>query len=287
MIKIIFFASSLLISTTVLAFPDHSGKLLLTGGVTQIEGSAGGGLTPWAFIGGYGTRDQIGANAYYTNVNISDYKLESYGALIGIMDRVEISVARLTLDTQKVGSLLGLNHNFKIRQNVLGLKVKLLGDGVLEQASWLPQISVGAQHKKNQEGDIVKSLGAKEDVGIDYYVTATKIFLNQSILANVTVRRTKANQLGLLGFGGNENNEHEFMFEGSAAYLLNSQLALGLEHRMKPDNLKVAEEESWSDIFIAWAPTKNISLTLAYAQFGRIAIKDNQSGVYTSLQLGF
>lgn len=287
MIKLILFAFTCLLSTSILAFSDYSGKLLLTGGVTQIEGSAGGGLTPWAFIGGYGTKDQIGANAYYTNVNISDYKLESYGVLVGIMDRVELSVARLTLDTQKVGSLLGLNHNFKIRQNVLGLKIKLLGDGVLDQASWLPQISVGAQHKKNQEGDIVKSLGARDDVGIDYYITATKIFLNQSILTNVTIRRTKANQLGLLGFGGDKKDDHEFMFEGSAAYLLSSQLALGLEHRMKPDNLKVAEEESWSDIFLAWAPSKNISLTLAYAQFGRIAIKDNQSGVYTSLQLGF
>ncbi|TAN00662.1 MAG: DUF3034 family protein, partial [Rhodanobacteraceae bacterium] len=31
------------------------GKLLLTGGVTSISGAAGGGLTPWAVIGGYGT----------------------------------------------------------------------------------------------------------------------------------------------------------------------------------------------------------------------------------------
>ena len=64
-----------------------SGKLLLTGGVTQVEGSAGGGLTPWAVIGGYGTRDQIGANAYYTRINVSDYNLQSFGALVGIRDR--------------------------------------------------------------------------------------------------------------------------------------------------------------------------------------------------------
>lgn len=41
-------------------------KLLLTGGLSQVEGSAGGGLVPWAVIGGYGTRDEIGANAFYT-----------------------------------------------------------------------------------------------------------------------------------------------------------------------------------------------------------------------------
>ena len=60
-----------------------TGKLLLTGGVSQVEGSAGGGLTPWAVIGGYGTRDQIGANAFYTNVGVDDYTLDSYGVLVG------------------------------------------------------------------------------------------------------------------------------------------------------------------------------------------------------------
>lgn len=266
---------------------ETSGKLLLTGGVSQLEGSAGGGITPWALIGGYGTRDQIGANAYYTNVAMSDYKLESFGALIGIMDRVELSVARQTLDTQKVGSLLGLNHNFKIQQNILGVKVKLVGDAVLEQDSWLPQISVGAQHKKNQQGTIVKSLGAEDDTGIDYYVSATKVFLSQSLLANITLRRTEANQLGLLGFGGDKNEHHKLYPEASLAYLLCQNFALGAEYRSKPDNLRVAEEDDWWDVFAAWAPTKNISLTLAYATLGRVAIKDNQSAVYSSLQIGF
>lgn len=38
--------------------PDIGGKLLLTGGVTQIEGAGGGRLTPWALIGGYGSDGQ-------------------------------------------------------------------------------------------------------------------------------------------------------------------------------------------------------------------------------------
>ena len=40
-----------------------SDKQLLTGGVTQLEGAAGWGPTPWAVIAGYGTCDQIGASA--------------------------------------------------------------------------------------------------------------------------------------------------------------------------------------------------------------------------------
>lgn len=266
---------------------DTSGKLLLTGGVSQIEGAGGGGLTPWAFIGGYGTKDQIGANAYYTNVVLTDYKLESLGAMIGLFDRVELSVARQIFDTQDVGTALGLGRSFKIKQNIFGAKIKIIGDGVLEQDSWLPQISIGAQYKQNREGAIVKSLKATDDKGIDLYVAATKIFLNQSILVNTTLRRTKANQLGILGFGGDKNNSYKLEFEGSLAYLLTRELALGTEIRTKPDNLKVAKEENWGDVFLAWAPSKNVSITAAYTLLGNIALRDNQTGYYTSLQLGF
>ena len=47
-------------------------RLLATGGVMQIEGSAGGGLTPWALIAGYGTREEIGASAFYTHAKTND-----------------------------------------------------------------------------------------------------------------------------------------------------------------------------------------------------------------------
>lgn len=266
---------------------DTSGKLLLTGGVSQIEGAGGGGLTPWAFIGSYATKDQVGANAFYTNVAISDYKLESTGALVGLFDRVELSAARLSFDTKDVGRRLGIGSGFKLKQNVFGIKVKIIGDGVLDQASWLPQIAIGALYKKNQHGAIVKSLAATSDRGTDFYLAATKIFLSQSLLVNATLRSTKANQLGILGFGGNNNDDREVQLEGSVAYLLNRFLAAGVEFRSKPDNLRVAKEENWGDVFIAWAPTKNVSLTAAYALLGNIALEDNQTGVYTSVQIGF
>ncbi len=276
----------LLLSISAFAI-DTSGKLLLTGGVSSLEGSAGGGITPWALIGGYGTRDQIGANAFYTNVELSEYSLESYGALIGFYDRVELSVARQTLDTERVGSLLGIGSGYKIKQDIIGIKVKVAGDAVLEQSSWMPQISIGAQHKWNHEGNLVRALGARSDTGIDYYISATKIILSQSLLLNANLRRSNANQLGLLGFGGDANQTHKLYPEFSFAYLLHRDLALGGEYRVKPDNLKVAEEENWYDLFVAWAPSKNISLTLAYAMLGQVAIKDNQSAVYSSLQVGF
>lgn len=264
-----------------------SGKLLLTGGVTQIEGAAGGGLTPWAVIGGYGTRDQIGANAYYTRVNLSDYNLQSHGALVGIRDRVELSVSRQAFDTEAVGAALGLGHGFTIRQDTYGLKVKIAGDAVLEQDSWMPQVAVGVQFKHNDQGGLLSAIGAKSANGTDVYVSATKLYLAQSLLLNATVRFTKANQFGILGFGGDRHDGYKPQFEGSAAYLLNRNLAIGAEYRSKPDNLNIAHENNAWDAFIAWAPAKHVSVTVAYVDLGNIVIRDNQRGWYASLQVGF
>ena len=273
------------------ARPDEglagSGKLLLTGGVSEVEGAAGGGLTPWAVIGGYGTRDQTGATAFYTRVNVQDYHLDGAGALIGFLDRIELSIARQKFNTEAVGEALGLGRGFTFRQDIIGLKVRVAGDAVLDQDSWLPQIALGVQFKRNDQGAVLAAIGAKDDQGIDFYASATKLYLSQSILANLTLRFTKANQIGILGFGGDLNDSYKPQLEGSIAWLLNRNLALGAEYRMKPNNLGIANEDDWFDIFLAWAPSKHVSLTLAYADLGNIVISDNQRGLYGSVQVGF
>jgi hypothetical protein len=264
-----------------------SGKLLLTGGVSQIEGAAGGGLVPWAVIGGYGTDDQIGGNAYVTRVNLSDYRLDSYGALVGIRNRVELSVSRQAFNTEDVGAELGLGRGFTIRQDTLGIKVRLVGDAIFEQDRWLPQVSVGALHKRNDRGALVRAIGARDDQGTDYYISATKLYLNQSLLLDATLRYTRANQFGILGFGGDKHGGYTPQFEASVAYLLNRDLAVGGEFRNKPDNLGIAREDAAWDVFVAWAPIKNVSLTVAYVDLGNVVIHDNQRGAYASLQVGF
>jgi hypothetical protein len=265
---------------------DASGRLLLTGGVSQVEGAAGGGLTPWALIGGYGTRDQIGGSAYYTRVDTDDFSLDSFGALVAINNRFEFSVSQQQFNLEDVGVALGLGPDFKIDVTTYGAKVRLLGDAILEQDSWIPQVSVGVQYKDNKDDALVESLGAADADGTDVYISATKLYLAQSLLLNGTVRFTKANQFGILGHGSAGNDDYEAQFEGSAAYLLNRKLAIGAEIRTKPDNLAGLKEETAYDAFIAWAPTKNVSLTLAYADLGNIVVGE-QRGVYASIQAGF
>ncbi|MEI9904533.1 MAG: DUF3034 family protein [Asticcacaulis sp.] len=137
----------------------------------------------------------------------------------------------------------------------------------------------------NNRAALVKALGARSGKGTDWYVSATKLYLAHSLLLNATIRETKANQYGILGFGGKDDKYHT-EFEGSAALLLSRKLAVGVEVRTKPDNLAVAKEGSAMDAFVAYAPTKNISVTLAYADLGNIVTR-RQSGLYASLQVGF
>jgi hypothetical protein len=266
-------------------FSSFSGKLLLTGGVNTVEGSAGGGLTPWAVTGGYGSATQIGGNVYATTVNTTDYRITSYGGVISAFDRVELSLSKQSFDTQKVGGALGLGDGFTIDQTTAGIKVRLIGDAVLDQDEWWPQVAAGAQFKSNDKGWLVKALGARDDKGTDYYISATKLLLAQGVLLNATVRETKANQYGILGFGGIDNRYHT-QIEGSAAYLVNRHIAIGAEVRTKPDDLAVAHEGTAYDAFVAIAPCKSFSVTLAWVDLGNIVTR-RQTGVYASLQAGF
>ena len=73
------------------------------------------------------------------------------------------------------------------------------------------------------------------------------------------------------------------MPEVSALVLLNDGFAIGAEYRKKPDNLSAFDEDSFSDVFVAWFPNKNVNLTVAYADLGSIAGSEDQNGLYVSL----
>lgn len=275
-------------------FLPSGGRLLLTGGVSTIEGAGGGGLVPWALIGGYGTRDEFGVNAYATGVETRDFTLASYGAAFNFANRVELSVARQNFNLREVGNALDLGNRYTISQTILGAKVRMFGDAILEQDSLLPQVAVGVQYKINDDKGVVGGALGLEREGVDIYASATKLILSRSLLLNATVRLTKANQFGILGFGGlgGQDQDYRAQFEGSAAYLVTRKLAVGGEFRTKSNRLEGAlgdtsfrEENAW-DVFAAYTLNRNVSLTVAYARLGQIALR-RQDGAYASLQIGF
>ena len=293
-----------------LTAPDQ-GKLLLTGGAIEVDGVGGGGLVPWAMITGYGTRDSFGASVHDTFISTSDFRLNSYGVAVGVFDRVEFSFNHHDFTITSDGSGLPLK-NVKIGQDIFGLKVRIIGDIVYDQGTPIPEISLGVMYKSSNgiKGGVITTLfgsggttptglnavgaglGAKHNDGVDFYVAVSKLFLAQSLFLNGTIRATKANEFGLLGFGGFRKNSYEPEFEGSAAYLVTRKIAVGGEIRTKPHNLNLDNEKAAWDLFIAWAPIKTVSLVAAYLNLGKILdgpadYSSTQAGPYISLQVGF
>jgi hypothetical protein len=258
-------------------------RLVVTGGAQQLEGAAGGGLVPWAFIAGYGTRDQVGGSAFLTRVDTNDFDLVSGGVAVGILDRFEFSYARQRFDAGAVVPGLVL------RQDIVGAKWRVAGDAVYDQASPWPQVALGLQYKRNRDMAIPEAIGAKRGSDTDLYAAFTKLWLaglaGRNVLANLTVRATRANQMGLLGFGGDKEDRRKLVAEASVALMLTDRLAVGAEYRGKPDNLSAFREDDFSDLFVAWFPNKRVAVTLAWARLGSIAGLGGQEGAYLSVQL--
>lgn len=261
------------------------GGMIATGSqaaVTQLEGQAGGGIVPWALLsGGMPT-------ASFTWVDTGDYTLSSLAVQGSLFDRVELSYARQTFDTGHVG----LGH---INVDVFGAKVKVvdMSDG------FMPTVSLGVQYKMTDIEDKVLDSWGADDSGTDFYLAATKVFPvgGKNVLINATVRGTKANQIGILGFGSTTDDNYTAQVEGSIGVFLNEQTILGAEYRMKPDNIEGVSEDDWADVFIGYFPNKNLSVVLAYAMLGDIAKATDlgavgedgkdQRGVYLQAQVNF
>jgi hypothetical protein len=261
----------------------NNGRLLATGGASSLEGAAGGGITPWAVLAGYGEVGEWGATAFASRVESQDYRLDVSGVAAAWDNRLELSYAQQRLDI----SSLSLPDS-SLNQDIFGLKVRLFGDLLYDQ---LPQVSAGLQYKKQQNFLIPGLVGAQRDHDTEAYLQASRLWLGgafgYNLLVNSGVRYSRANQLGLLGFGGDANDRREVLAEGSLAVLFNPRWVLGVEYRQKPDNLSFAKESDWSDVFVGYFPNKHLSLVLAWAQLGDIAGQSNQNGPYLSLQGSF
>ncbi|MCQ4258399.1 DUF3034 family protein [Stutzerimonas stutzeri] len=265
----------------------EAGRLLATGGASSIEGAAGGGITPWAVLAGYGERGEWGGDVFATRVETGDYRLDVAGMAFAFDNRLELSLARQRFDLGTLARDLSLPEN-SLSQDIFGVKIRLFGDLIYDR---LPQVSLGLQHKRQKQFLIPSLIGAQRDEDTEGYVTASRLILGgafgYNLLLNGGVRYSRANELGLLGFGGDRRDSRSLLKEGSAAVLFNPRWAVGIEYREKPDNLYFAGESDWADVFLGYFPNKRLAVVLAYARLGEIATLDNQDGAYLSVQGSF
>jgi len=266
---------------------EPGGRLLATGGASSIEGAAGGGIVPWAVMSGYAARDEWGGTAFATRVDTGDYRLDSYGAALSFGNRLEVSVARQRLDMDALTKAASLPDK-TLNQDIYGLKLRLFGDLIYDR---LPQVALGAQYKRQRNFLVPSLVGAERDSDTDYYLAASRLFMGAvggyNLLLNGTLRYSRANETGLLGFGGDRRDSRSLLQEGSAVLMLSPQWAVGVEYREKPDNLSFAGESDWQDVFVGYFPSKQLALVAAWADLGEIATLEDQQGLYLSLQLSY
>lgn len=274
-------------SMPALASAEPGGRLLATGGASTLEGAAGGGLVPWAAMAGYSTRDEWGGDLFATRVDTGDYRLDVAGVSLAYANRLELSIARQRLDISTLAGAAGLPRS-SLGQDVFGIKLRLFGDLVYDQ---LPQVSLGIQHKRTDDFFIPSAVGARRDSDTEAYVAASRLLLGgafgYNLLLNGVARYTRANETGLLGFGGDLRDRHRLLGEASAAVLLNPKWAVGMEYRQKRGNLGFAEESDWKDAFIGYFPSKRLAVVAAWADLGDIATLEDQRGYYLSMQLTY
>ncbi|HET8817144.1 MAG TPA: DUF3034 family protein, partial [Pseudidiomarina sp.] len=164
-----FLISSLLVSAALITLPAAAdqGRFIATGGATTIEGSAGGGIVPWATLSTYAEEGQWGATASVSEVSVDDFRLSVLGVSLTYDNRIELSAAKQTFDLSTIGG--------ELKQDVFGVKYRVAGDLIYGD---LPQFSVGLQHKRNRTFGLPAAVGARDDAGTDYYVSAAKVWLD-------------------------------------------------------------------------------------------------------------
>ena len=262
--------------------------------VTNVDGQAGGGLVPWALL-------SSGPTVAISHLSTQNVGVNIMAANTSIANMVEVSYAHTMLDV--AGSGLGNVNNTGAVDN-LGMKVKLndMGDS-------MPQFALGLVYK-NATGNVIGNVlngGAPLKLGVDtsstdVYGVASKIVNigGKNVLLNGVLRATKANQMGLLGFGGGTvagsktgyTVEPEVSFEIFAA----DNVVLGAEYRAQPSNGVVAtdgalHQNAAYDLHIVYVANKNFTLTAAYANLGQVAPalngSNSQNGMYVQAQVNF
>ncbi|WP_423856020.1 DUF3034 family protein [Acidithiobacillus montserratensis] len=214
---------------------------------------------------------------------------------------VILDKARLTTS----GTPAFFGNSYELNQDIVGLKARLFGNIIYDQNWWEPQVSVGVDfHHNEMPANLAATLGVKRN-GVSYYLSATKVWINGlfglTTLADVNIDVTNANQQGLLGFGGPTGMGYKVLPAASVGVFLNRHVVLGAEYRDMPQNQLIASKTSalapladavsktsaWKDVYVAWFPYKQLSLTAAYVDLGTIATMKSQNGLYLSLTTSF
>ena len=274
------FYALLLLTLAVGVEAEPGSRLWGTGGVTNIAGASGGGLTSWALLNGYASNDEWGASMALSRGAFDDYDLTVVAVAVNWNNRIALSLGRQQLDLLTLG--------VELEQDIFGAKLRLFGDVLY--SDW-GQWSLALEHGRLDDFSLPQAVGARDRNGTDFILSGSKVFFaaiaGRNLLVNAGLRASKANQVGLLGYGGDRRDHYQVLGEASAGLFLTRSWLVGMEYRQKPDNLGFAREDDWRDVFVAYIPNRSLAVTAAWVDLGSVALLNDQSGPYLSLQATF
>ena len=238
--------------------------------ITNIDGQAGGGLVPWALL-------SSGPTVAITHLGTSNLDINSVAVNTSFANMVEVSYARNMLNV--ASPALSAANSTTDNVDNLGLKVKLN-----DMSDSMPQFALGLVYK-NASGNLANYLNTNLGINkssTDVYAAASKIVNigGKNVLLNGVLRATKADQMGLLGFGGGTTagakTSYSIVPELSAEIFVADNVILGAEYRAQPSNGVagtdgVLHQNAAYDLNIVYVASKNFTLTAAYANLGQVA----------------
>lgn len=228
-------ATTLLAAAALATMTAHSHAAL------NWEGQTGVFLNPLAYTAAEGTHEVSG---HFISVD-SAGSVKSLSYTAGLKGNVELGYTRVFTD------VAGVND-----QNIVHAKWQFL-----PERDETPAVAVWALYRDAESGGS----------GTDFGVAATKIVMagDKPLVLDLGVRYTDASGHGLFGFTGDE----KLKLEGSIAYFVLPNLAVGAEFRQQPGT------RTWKDLAVRYVVNEHLNIDVGLADLGPTI--DNQ------LALGF
>jgi Protein of unknown function (DUF3034) len=254
----------------------------------SIEGVSGAVITPMAYFCNPGKPGATvsGPNVAYTFLNLGSRELHTIGVTMVFFNRIELGYGVNFLNVGSLQDDIVSAVGVKIRDHVtlhhINARVLLVEENSFDMP--LPAITAGVHFKYNdgisrindQLGGALGGIGYDQSHGIDYTLTATKMFpelaFGRPVILTAGLRNSNASQIGLLGFGENRT----WTVEGSVVTLPLDNVALAYEFRQKGnpyDKLGdlIDREQNWHAFSASWVVSDRLTLTAVYGLLGNVA----------------
>ena len=217
--------------------------------------------------------------------------------------RIEIGYALGHFYTGSWADVLRRDMGVDIRRNNVYLHNFNLRVLVIEEDSFglpLPAVTVGAHYKHNDGiaridrylSGALGAIGFAHRDSADFVITASKTIpealFDRPLVGSVGLRRSRASQLGYLGF----SDDWTATMEASVACYLADELVVAYEFRQKTNAYGqidgiIGDENNWHAVYFGWQVDKHLTIAGGWVYMGTLLNSDNANGVGLQVKYEF